>query len=147
MSGAHTDLDGKLPIVLGTIPLATSQAPNTAPYTDTVPQQPQAPILDPSLAPTQPVSPASPPGAANGGGWNLYPSIRKSKSPFHSFYLLICLFSSIPAAPTYDESAYRANIVDKNESQHMRTAGGQADFAPRYPVFSAHALPPLPNTQ
>lgn len=80
VSGAHADLDGKLPIVLGTIPLATSQAPNTAPYTDTVPQQPPAPIQDPSLAPTQPVSPASPPGAANAGGWNLYPSIRKSNS-------------------------------------------------------------------
>lgn len=78
MSGAHANLEGKLPIVLGTIPLATTQAPNTAPYTE--PQQPPAPIQDPSLAPTQPVSPASPPGAANGGGWNLYPSIRKSNS-------------------------------------------------------------------
>lgn len=51
------------------------------------------------------------------------------------------------AAPTYTESGYRANIVDKNESQYMRTAGGQNDFAPRYPVFSGQALPPLPNTQ
>lgn len=51
------------------------------------------------------------------------------------------------APPTYTESGYRANIVDKNESQYMRTAGGQSDFAPRYPVFSAQNLPPLPNTQ
>lgn len=76
VSGAHADLDGKLPIVLGTIPLATNQVQNTAPYTDNVPQPAPAP-MDPSLAPTQPVSPASPPGAANGAGWNLYPSVCK----------------------------------------------------------------------
>lgn len=90
MSGAHANLDGKLPIVLGTIPLATNQVPNTAPYTDSVPQQAPAPMQDPSLAPTQPVSPASPPGAANGTGWNLYPSMRKlnvfiNKYPIYLF--------------------------------------------------------------
>lgn len=52
-----------------------------------------------------------------------------------------------PAAPTYAESEYRANIVDKNESQHMRTTGGQNDFAPRYPVYAGQALPSLPNMQ
>lgn len=72
VSGAHANLDGVLPIVLGTIPLATNQVPATAPYTD-APQQPP-PVQDPSLAPTQPVSPASP---ANGAGWNIYPSIRE----------------------------------------------------------------------
>lgn len=76
MSGAHRDLEGKLPITLGTIPLASAQLPNTAPYTD-VPQQQPAPIQDPSQAPTQPVSPASPAGDSNAVGWNLYPSIRK----------------------------------------------------------------------
>lgn len=64
-------------IVLGTIPLATDQVQNNAPYADiqqpSAPQVIQDPSLDPSLAPTQPVSPASPPG----GGWNLYPSIRE----------------------------------------------------------------------
>lgn len=84
VSGLHKDLEGKIPIILGTIPLANLQAPNTTLYTDVPPQ----PTQDPSLAPTQPVSPASPieidsvPAAANGGGagWNLgtlYPSIRK----------------------------------------------------------------------
>lgn len=77
MSGAHADLGGKIPLVLGTVPLATSQLPNTAPYTD-APQQVPATIQDPSQAPTQPVSPASPPGDSNAVGWNLYPSIRKS---------------------------------------------------------------------
>lgn len=152
MSGAHADLDGTLPIVLGTIPLATNQVPNTAPYIDNVPQQTPVAIQDPSLAPTQPVSPVSPPGGSNGAGWNLYPSIRElnlflklnfqSKMfKFHSFCFVLV------AAPTYPESAYRANIVDKNESQYMRTAGDQNGFAPRYPVYSAQALPLLPNTQ
>lgn len=88
MSGAHADLDGTLPIVLGTIPLATNQVPNTAPYTDVPPQAPVA-IQDPSLAPTQPVSPASPPGGSNGaGGWNLYPSIREL-----NFIMKIAIFN------------------------------------------------------
>ena len=92
VSGAHRDLEGKLPITLGTVPLATTQPlPNTAPYTDVVQQQPPQP--DPSLAPTQPVSPASPPGDSNTLGWNLYPSIRKchsnSKSSFNSTLIQI----------------------------------------------------------
>lgn len=68
-------MEGVIPLVLGTIPLATNQVPNTVPYTDT-PQQVPAAIQDPSLAPTQPVSPASPPGPS-AGGWNVYPSIRE----------------------------------------------------------------------
>lgn len=76
VSGAHADLGGKIPLVLGTVPLASSQLPNTAPYTD-VPQQVPPTIQDPSQAPTQPVSPASPPGDSNAVGWNLYPSIRE----------------------------------------------------------------------
>lgn len=67
-------MEGKIPIVLGTIPLVSFQPP--APYTD-VPQ------IDPQLAPTKPVSPASPPGGAV--GWNtddvnssLYPTMRKN---------------------------------------------------------------------
>ena len=69
-------MEGKIPIVLGTIPLISIEAP--VPFTD-------VPIQDPSLAPTQPVSPASPPNGAGGAvGWNmadgnssLYPNIRK----------------------------------------------------------------------
>lgn len=155
VSGAHADLDGKIPLVLGTVPLAatTGQLPNTAPYTDApTPHAPPA-IQDPSQAPTQPVSPASP-GDTNAVGWNLYPTIRKFIFIFSSILFTIIKFNdffpsifSFSAAPTYAESDYRANIVDKNESQHMRTAGGQSDFAPRYPVFSGQALPVLPNMQ
>lgn len=79
VSGAHADLGGKIPLVLGTVPLAatTGQLPNTAPYTD-VPSPQAPPAIDPSLAPTQPVSPVSPSGDSNAVGWSLYPTIRKS---------------------------------------------------------------------
>lgn len=79
MSGAHRNLEGKLPITLGTIPLTSTTVPNTVPYSD-MPQKAPTPIQDPNLAPTQPVSPASPAGNdATGavGGWNIYPSMRK----------------------------------------------------------------------
>lgn len=90
VSGPHNDLEGKIPITLGTIPLATTQPMNTAPYTDF----PSQPIQDPSLAPTQPVSPASPPpnGASNSSGlpgWSmgtLYPTIRKCFFSFSISY-------------------------------------------------------------
>lgn len=71
VSGPHRNLTGKIPITLGTIPLAGTNL--------------QA--GDPSLAPTQPVSPVSPPGDGGLGGalgWNvadsagggLYPNMR-----------------------------------------------------------------------
>lgn len=105
VSGAHADLDGVLPIVLGTIPLATTnQVPNTAPYTD-VPQSAPAAIQDPSLAPTQPVSPASPPGP-NGAGWNLYPSIRE----LNSLQLNYCL-----------QSQSQSNLIYLYLQPHQRT--------------------------
>lgn len=75
VTGAHRNLEGKIPIVLGTIPLVSFQSP--APYTDT-------PQIDPQLAPTKPVSPASPPpGGAVGwntgdGNGSLYPTMRKN---------------------------------------------------------------------
>lgn len=47
------------------------------------------------------------------------------------------------APPTYEESEYKAKIADKNDTEHTR---GQTEFAPRYPIFSGAALPPLPNT-
>lgn len=85
----HKDLEGRIPIVLGTIPLTSLQVPNTAPYTDVPQTKPNG--QDPSNWPTQPVTPAtpeSPPAASSGPaangqsnlpGWNsaLYPNIRK----------------------------------------------------------------------
>lgn len=84
VSGPHNNLEGKIPVTLGTIPLASTQPTNPVPYTDVPPQ----PIQDPSLAPTQPVSPASPPPVPNDAGlpgWNmgnLYPTIRKISNHF-----------------------------------------------------------------
>lgn len=57
------------------------------------------------------------------------------------------LYCSLAAPPIFTESGYRGNMVNKNESQYMRMADGQNDFAPRYPVYSAQNLPQLPNTQ
>lgn len=86
VSGPHRNLSGNIPITLGTIPLASFKAP--APYTDVPAQVPPQHFQqdDPSMAPTQPVSPASPPNGTGGAlGWNvadsagaqLYPNIRK----------------------------------------------------------------------
>lgn len=73
-----------------------------------------------------------------------YPTVLKFILSSNS-YIVICVWFA--AAPTFTESDYRANIANKNDSQYMRTAGGQSDFAPRYPVYTAQTLPPLPNTQ
>lgn len=78
VSGPHQNLSGYIPITLGTIPLTSFKPP--VPYTD-VPVKPQE---DPSMLPTQPVSPAN--GTGGAMGWNiadsngagLYPNIRKS---------------------------------------------------------------------
>lgn len=48
----------------------------------------------------------------------------------------------LTAAPTFAEGQFRAKINDKNDSEHTLMAGGNSDFAPRYPVFMATA-PPL----
>lgn len=76
VAGAHRNLEGKIPITLGTVPLAEFKSPT--PYKDEPPQ-------DPSMLPTQPVSPASPPETGGALGWSitdsgghqLYPNIRK----------------------------------------------------------------------
>lgn len=76
VSGMHKDLEGHIPIVLGTIPLQSLQSPT--PFTDVLPAKSNG--QDISNIPTQPASPASPPenGAQNVPGWNasLYPDIR-----------------------------------------------------------------------
>lgn len=137
MSGAHRNLEGKIPIVLGTIPLVSFQPP--APYTD-VPQ------IDPQLAPTKPVSPASPaPGGAV--GWNtgdvnssMYPTMRKNFCPFFlTDFVSIDRMSTAP--PTYEETTFKANIADKHDSEHTIMVGSD-QFAPRYPTYAFNPTAP-----
>ncbi|XP_037038639.1 arrestin domain-containing protein 17 [Bradysia coprophila] len=117
VAGAHRNLEGKIPIVLGTIPLVSFQPP--APYTD-VPQ------LDPQLAPTKPVSPASPaPGGAV--GWNTN-DVNSS------------LYPNMPP-PTYEETTFKANITDKHDSEHTIMVGTN-EFAPRYPTYAFNPTAP-----
>lgn len=78
VSGMHSNLSGVIPVTLGTVPLQDWKPP--VPYTDKPPVMPET---DPSMLPTQPVSPASPPAQGGAIGWgiadanNLYPTIRK----------------------------------------------------------------------
>lgn len=78
VGGMHSNLSGVIPVTLGTVPLQDWKPP--VPYTDKPPVMPET---DPSMLPTQPVSPASPPAQGGAIGWgiadanNLYPTIRK----------------------------------------------------------------------
>lgn len=78
VGGMHKNLDGVIPITLGTVPLTDWKSP--VPYTDKPPVMPET---DPSMLPTQPVSPASPPAQGGAVGWgisdenNMYPTIRE----------------------------------------------------------------------
>lgn len=79
VSGLHSNMTGIIPLTIGTVPLADWKSP--MPYTDKPQLQPEP---DPSMLPTQPVSPASPPPQGGAVGWNmndakaLYPNIRKA---------------------------------------------------------------------
>lgn len=73
VSGMHKDLEGRIPITLGTIPLVSLQAAATPSPNNGV---------DISNVPTQPASPSSPPAYGTTQtlpGWNaaLYPTIRE----------------------------------------------------------------------
>lgn len=81
VGGLHKNLEGVIPVIFGTIPLLDFKPPMpsndgvaTVPYSDS--------ITDPSMLPTQPVSPASPAPQGGAIGWGvgdntLYPNIRK----------------------------------------------------------------------
>lgn len=79
VEGMHRNLEGLIPLTIGTVPLMDFQPP--APYTDIPATTPGTD--DPSMLPTQPVSPASPPNGQGGAvGWNtgdnsIYPNIRE----------------------------------------------------------------------
>lgn len=115
VSGPHKNLTGYLPITLGTIPLVSFQSGT---YNDNAPQ-------DFSSAPTQPVSPASPPNEGSGGafGWNnanLYPNIPP---------------------PAFAEGQFKSSIVDSQDNEHTQMIGG--DYAPRYPTFQFNPTAPI----
>lgn len=115
VSGPHANLDGNIPVVLGTVPLTSFQPP--PPYTDNPPE------VDPSMLPTQPVSPASPPNGAGGAlGWNIADGGDS-------------LYPNIPP-PTFAEATFKApNISNKNDSEFTRFVG-PAEYAPRYPTYA-----------
>lgn len=108
VSGFHTNLDGIIPITIGTIPLKD--------------YQPQAPAsqqsVDISMMPTQPVSPDNVGGAV---GWNVAGGQ---------------LYPNVPP-PNFSESDYTASsIKDRGDSEHTRLVGNNESFAPRYPVYT-----------
>lgn len=118
VSGLHTNLDGVIPITIGTIPLKSF-----------APQQPTS-QMDISGMPTHPISsPVSP--NTNGGaiGWNNGEGAS--------------LYPNIPL-PVFNESDFHAlTIKDKEDTEFTRLVGNQESFAPRYPVFT-YAAPSAP---
>jgi hypothetical protein len=113
VSGFHTNMDGVIPITIGTVPLK-----------DYTPQPSAGQQMDISSMPTHPISSPD----ANGGaiGWSngdnsLYPNIPP---------------------PTFSEGDFSASIKDKGDNEHTRLVGNQEAFAPRYPVFTYQHRPP-----
>lgn len=124
-SGLHANLTGKIPIVLGTIPLVSFKPP--PPYSDVVSNQ------DLSMAPTQPVSPVSPPNGTGGAfGWNIIDSSGDKST-----------FANMPP-PTFAESQSKTtSILDGHDSSHTFLIG--PEYAPRYPTYSFTPSAPPPN--
>lgn len=113
VAGLHTNLDGVIPITIGTIPLR-----------DYTPQPlPSQQSIDISMIPTQPVSPETSGGAV---GWNMGNN---------------SLYPNIPP-PTFNEAEYHGKIKDKDDSEHTRLIGNQETFAPRYPVYTYQPTAP-----
>lgn len=108
VAGFHTNLDGLIPITIGTIPLKD--------------YQPQAPAsqqsIDISMMPTQPVSPDNVGGAV---GW----SVAGGQ-----------LYPNVPP-PNFSESDYHTKTIkDGEDNEFTRLVGNQETFAPRYPVYT-----------
>lgn len=115
VSGLHTNLDGVIPITIGTVPLKN--------FTPQPSHQ-----FDISSMPTHPVSSPD----TNGGaiGWNNGVGVNT-------------LYPNMPP-PVFNESEYHARTIkDKEDNEHTRLVGNQESFAPRYPVFT-YAAPTAP---
>lgn len=114
VSGMHTNLDGVIPITIGTIPLR-----DFAPQPSSNQQS-----IDISMMPTQPVSPETSGGAV---GWSMGDN---------------SLYPNIPL-PTFSETDFHAtSIKDKHDTEHTRLIGNQESFAPRYPVYTYQPTAP-----
>ncbi|XP_026466766.1 arrestin domain-containing protein 17-like [Ctenocephalides felis] len=121
--GIHRGLKSKIPIILGTIPLASFQ-PN-APYTD-------VPVPQSNVAPAEPDT-----SNPNAGGWAL-PSGDPMGAPLDNLH---ALYPNIPA-PTFAEGQFGAtSIQDKNDTQYTRMQ--QQTFAPCYPTFAFNPSAPV----
>jgi len=116
VAGFHTNLDGLVPITIGTIPLR-----------DYAPQpSSQQQTLDISMMPTQPVSPEN--GVGGAVGWSM-PGDGQ-------------LYPNVPP-PTFSETDYHAkSIKDKDDNEHTRLVNNQETFAPRYPVYQFQPTAP-----
>lgn len=115
VAGFHTNLDGIIPITIGTIPLNDyqPQAPSS--------QQP----IDISMMPTQPVSPQDVGGAV---GWSVAPGQFKPNVP----------------PPSFSESDYHTkSIKDREDTEFTRLVNNQETFSPRYPVYTFQPSAPM----
>lgn len=115
VAGFHTNLDGLIPITIGTIPLKD--------------YQPQAPAsqqsIDISMMPTQPVSPDNVGGAV---GWNVAGGQ---------------LYPNIPP-PNFSESDFQTKTIkDSEDTEFTRLVGNQETFSPRYPVYTFQPSAPM----
>lgn len=109
VAGFHSNLEGIIPITIGTVPLKD--------------YQPQAPAssqqsFDITTMPTQPVSPDNVGGAV---GWSV---------PGGQIY------PNIPP-PNFSEGDFSAkSIKNDDDNEHVRLVGNNETFSPRYPVYT-----------
>ncbi|CAO1405671.1 unnamed protein product [Diamesa tonsa] len=114
VSGMHANLEGVIPITLGTVPLSGYQ-----------PQAPANQSIDFTTMPTQPVSPDNVGGAV---GWNMADGNQ--------------LYPNIPP-PTFTETEYQSRTIkDKGDNEHTRLMGNQDSFSPRYPTYTFQPTAP-----
>lgn len=116
VSGFHRNIDGMIPITIGTVPLKDYQ-----------PQVPTNQMVDDiSTMPTQPVSPEN--GVGGAVGW----SVGNTNE----------LYPNIPP-PSFKEADYLAKTIkDKEDNEFTRLMGNQEQFAPRYPTYTFQPTAP-----
>ncbi|KFB40718.1 AGAP001894-PA-like protein [Anopheles sinensis] len=132
VSGMHMNLDGAIPIVLGTVPLVSFQPPSTQ---TEIPPLVQSAITatenDPSMQPAIPSSlPYPAAGPSRALGWDVGDvAVSPEKPP-----------------PTYEEASFRAKtIFGKSDSTYKRLVEDEED-APGYPTHAFNpTAPPAPD--